>query len=255
MNTETKVIEEAATTEVQTWEEALKLKAAQQAMQRAALSQGPKYLSFKGGVMNVDGMPIPENKLDVIVLTFIAENTFYKGRFDPTNIQTPLCYSVYNSITDMWPSDDVQEKQADTCEECPHYQWGSDPMGGRGKACKTRYRIAVIPAAVESEQDILGAELRFATIPVTSVRDFDTFASKCEMVLGRPMFGVVSTLSVAPDAKTQYKIGLNPIQQVPTHLLGAVLKRIDEAEKGITYDYAVMEDAPTPAAAPKPLKK
>jgi len=253
MTTE-KSTESTESTEVQTWEEVCKAKAAQQAAQRAALSTGPKFLSFRGGILNVDKVPIPDNKLDVVVLTFIAENSYYRGKFDPTATQTPLCYAVYQSLEDMWPSDDVKEKQADNCKECPHYQWGSDPQGGRGKACKTRYRIAVIPGSIESEQDILGGELRYATLPVTSCKDFDTFASKCEMVLGRPMFGVVSTLSVVPDAKTQYRVGLNPIQSIPGHLMNAVLRRIDEAEKAITYDYALTDDEHTAAPA-KPLKK
>jgi hypothetical protein len=68
------------------------------------------------------------------------------------------------------------------------------------------------------------------------------------------MFGVVSTLSVVADAKTQYRVGLNPIQSVPGALMGAVLKRIAEAEKAITYDYALAEDEHTAAPA-KPLKK
>jgi len=256
MSEETKT-EETTGTQVTSWEEAYKAKAAQQSAQRAALSSGPKFLSFRSGILNVDKVPIPDNKLDVIVLTFIAENSYYKGKFDPIAIQTPLCYAVYNNLKDMWPSDDVQEKQADNCEECPRYQWNSDPLGGRGKACKTRYRIAVIPGSIESVQDILGGELRYATLPVTSCKDFDTFASKCEMVMGRPMFGIVATLSVVPDTKVQYRVGLTPIQAVPVELMPAVLKRIEEAEKGITYDYALMDDGAhlDAASVAKPLKK
>lgn len=245
---------EVETTEVESydWEAALKAKAAEQSQQRASLSTGPKFISFKGGQLNIDDVAIPGNKLDVVVLTFIAENTFYKGRYDSTKIQTPVCYAVYNRITDMWPSDQVIEKQSDTCEECPHYQWGSDPSGGRGKACKTRYRIAVIPASVESDIDILGAEMRFANIPVTSVKDFESFSSKCEMLMGRPMFGLTSTLMVVADPKTQFKIHLVPNSLIEHQFLGSILKRVSEAEKGITYDYKAQEDE---AIAPKPLKK
>ena len=240
-----KEIQIEASTEVQevSWQDAIKAKAAEQASQRALLSVGPKFLSFKGGHFTVDKVVIPQNEIDVIVLTFIAENAYYKGKFDPTIQQQPICWAVYNSLNDMWPSDDVKEKQSDTCEDCPKYQWGSDPMGGRGKACKTRYRIALLPAP-ESQipKDILASELRMAVLPVTSGKGFDHFMSKCQLLFDRPIFGVISKLTVKPDEKSQYIVNLEPIEAIPDHMMGAVLKRIDDAEKAITYDMDRQEE-------------
>jgi hypothetical protein len=251
-----KVVEETVAeqaTEVMTWEDAIKAKALEQARQRGQMHTGPKFLSFKAGQLMVDKVAIPGNRLDVVVLTYIGENTYYKGKYDPTTTQTPVCYAIYNKAEDMWPSDAVKEKQSDACHDCPKFQWGSDPMGGRGKACKTRYRIAIIPAPDQgaSEDHVMGAELRFATIPVTSVKNFEQFMSKAELLFSRPMFGVVAALTVIPDAKSQYLVQLDAIEAVHGPLLLPILKRIEEAEKAITYDLGFEEAEEAPA---KPLK-
>jgi len=238
--------------EVQTWEQAVAAKAAQQNAQKAALSQKTAFISFRGGALSVDKLPIPGNQLDVIVLTFCGENTWYKGKFDPTQTQTPACWSVYTETGAMVPNEKALDMQAENCEECPKFKWGSDPQGGRGKACKSRYRVAVIPASVSTIGEVQGAELRFMTLPVTSGADFDRFMSTCQMVHNRPMFGVVSTLKVAPDVKTQYKVTLEPQRHVPGELMMAMLKRVEEAEKLIQYDYQSPEEEAAPA---KPLKK
>jgi hypothetical protein len=250
---------ESTTTEVATvsWEEAIAKKAAEQAAMRGQLSNSVKFLSFRSGQLSIDGVALPDNKLQVVVLTFIAENAYYKGKFDPTVSQTPLCYALYNSQKDMWPSDSVKEKQADTCAECPNFEWGSDPQGGKGKACKTRYRIAVIPAPTDASlpMHIQGSELRFATIPVTSVKNFEQFMSKAELVFSRPMFGVVTEMSVIPDPKTQYVVNFTPISKVAGELMLPMLARIEDAEAAITYDMgAADEETTTNSTKQKPLK-
>jgi hypothetical protein len=242
---------EISTTENE-WEAIVKAKAAQQAQQRAMLATSPAFVSFKGGHLSIDKVAIPGDKLNVVVLTFIAENTYYKGKYDPTKTQMPVCYAVYNNLNDMWPNAaDVKEVQSDDCASCKHYQWGSDPAGGRGKACKTRYRIGLIPAfdADATDMDVLGSELRFATIPVTSCKSFEQFMSRCELLYGRPMFGLISELSVVPNEKTLYEVKFSPIAPIKGPLLQPIIKRVEEAEKAITYEYSLEEEVED-----KPLK-
>lgn len=253
----TEVVEATATTvsAAPSWEDAIRAKALAQQQQRAELASGPKFISFSGGALQVDKVAIPGNRLDVIILTFAAENTWYKGKYNPEVVQTPECYAVYTSAESMLPSEQAANKQATSCKDCAKFKWGSDPLGGKGKACKERYRIAIIPApesGVVDEAAILGAELRFATLPVTSVKNFDNFASKAQMLFNRPVFGVVAALSVVPDAKTQFTVNIDPIESVPGEQMLAVLKRIDEAEKEILYELSIDEE--TEAVPEKPLK-
>lgn len=256
MNTQEKeVVVATQAQEVMSWEDAVKAKAAQQAAQQAAMSTSTKFISFSGGKLSYNKLPIPSNELEVIVLTFAGENAWYKGKFDPTQTQTPVCWSVYTEAGAMVPDSHCSEMQAENCVECPKFQWGSDPMGGRGKACKTRYRISVIPATVSSNADVAGAELAFAVLPVTSCADFDRFMAACQMTLNRPIFGVVSKLYVVPDAKTQYKVHLEPVRPVSGELMLAVLKRVEDAEKAILYSFEDEDASSEAAEAPKPLKK
>ena len=243
-----------ASKEVMSWEDAIKAKAQQQQQQRQALAHGPKFISFRSGQLTVDKVAIPGNELDVIVLTFIGENAYYPGKYDSTVQAPPTCYAMFDNAADMAPMPDVTDKQNDICETCPNYQWGSDPAGGRGKACKTRYRIAMMPAPKQgaTEADILSAEVRFAVLPVTSVKSFEQFATKAQQLFGRPIFGVVAKLSVRPDAKSQFLVDLQPIEVVFGPLLIPILARIDEAEREIRYSLA--NDDVEPAAPTKPAK-
>lgn len=233
------------------WEEAMAAKAAEQQKQKAMMSQGPKFLAFKGAQLLADDVPIPGNKTEVIVLCFAGENAWYPGRFDPTKPQTPACWSVYTDAANMIPNDNSKDMQHENCVDCPKYQWSSDPLGGRGKACKNRYRIAVIPATVSSAEDVATAEMRLATLPVTSGPDFEKFMNEAQITFQRPIFGVTAELSVVADPKTQFKVFLKPIMPVPGSLILAVLDRIKVAEKEILYAFA----ADTESEPAKKLKE
>lgn len=236
-----------------TWEEAAKAKAAEQALQRAASRDGNKFISFKSGMLSIDKVPVPGNKLTVIALCFLSENSWYSSKYDPIKQQTPACWSVYDSAETMIPSVLSEEPQADTCKACVKFQWGTDPNGGRGKACKTRLRVALLSGSVQSIEDVKAAELRFATLPVMSVNDFDVFIATCQLQYQRPMFGVFSELAVIPDAKSQYLVKFKPLAPVNHDLMLAILERVNSAEVAIKYDYQSREMAPQPTTV-KALK-
>ena len=39
---------------------------------------------------------------------------------------------------------DGKEVGKRACADCPHNQWGTDPKGGKGKACKNMVRVYVL---------------------------------------------------------------------------------------------------------------
>jgi len=248
MNNETENTENTA---VMDWREAARIKAAEQQARANALSQSNKFISFKSGILAVDKVPAPGNKLEVIALTFCSENTWYKTKFDANNVQTPACWSVYTTLEDMVPNDKSADKQAANCEVCPKFKWGSDPQGGRGKACKSRYRLALLPGSINTVDEAIAAPLRFAVLPVTSGADYDKFMADCSMSFGRPTFGVVAELKVTPDAKSQYKVSLTPLRAVPDDLMLAILDRVNLAEKAIMYEYGLAEETGSEAPSAK----
>ena len=239
--------------EMQDWELAMRAKQAAQEKMKASLKQGPSFISFRGGQLLVDKTPVPNGTLQVIVLTFAAENAFYKGRFDPDSPQNPKCWAVYKDITSMEPDPTCEEIQNSICEECPKFQWGSDPLGGRGKACKSRYRIAVIPNALTYEE-VLAAEMRMGVLPVTSTKAFEKFMSACQMLFNRPIFGVVTEIKVTPDVKTQFKVELTPIAAIDPSLIPAIIARSDSADNAIMYGYRGADEEEAAVAPKKTLK-
>ena len=79
--------------------------------------------------------------------------------------------------------------------------------------------------------------------------------SKAELVFSRPMFGVVTEMSVIPDPKTQYVVNFTPISKVAGELMLPMLARIEDAEAAITYDMgAADEETTTNSTKQKPLK-
>ena len=109
--------------------------------------------------------------LRVIVVDFAAVNQYYKGKYDPKNIQPPVCMSVGIKIDDMKPSKNSPEPQDDGegCKECPQNQWGTD---GRGKACKNGRTLALV-----SPEDPAGS-LMILKISPTGVKYWDNYANK-----------------------------------------------------------------------------
>ena len=221
---------------VMDWQEVLRLKTEEQTRQRAAMVTAKKFISFRGGRMSVDKVPVPYNKLEVVILSFTCENTFYKNKYDPTISQTPVCWAVFDDVTDMNPDPTSKEIQCDDCATCPHYQWGSDPQGGRGKACKTRYRLCVVPAG-----DVESA-FRFATLPVTSGKLFEEYLSKLELNFNKPTFVLMTEMELLPDDKSQYIVKLSPLSIMPDAAMANIVKRLDAAELAVRYPYVNYDD-------------
>ena len=63
------------------------------------------------------------------------------------------------------------------CNSCPYNEWGSDPNGGRGKACKNMRRIYILP---EGEMFPL-----LLTLPPTSLKNFANYLAKRVIAKGR----------------------------------------------------------------------
>jgi hypothetical protein len=162
------------------------------------------WVSFRGGIFAINGQPLPGNKAEVVVIGSVHENQYYDTRFDPNNITPPICYAFSDSEDGMKPHPESAKPQAETCAQCPNNAWGSDPNGGKGKACKNVRRLAII--AADDLEKVDSAQVYLAKIPVTSVQNWATYASEVANVLKRPPLGVKTTISVVPNAKTQFQV-------------------------------------------------
>lgn len=209
-------------------------------------------ISLRAGVISYQNTPVPGNKLRVIIVDAAYERTYYEGAFDPDNITSPRCFALAKATQDAqgkWgyynivPDPSIHEPIHPTCEGCKLDAWGSDVRDGkkrRGKACKERRRLAVIPAREASQltvEAILAAELAIVKTPVTSVRFYAAYVQSCASLLNRPPYGVITELSTQPDAKNQFNLTFQAITKVDDELMGAILKKREMIQSSLMKPY------------------
>jgi hypothetical protein len=174
--------------------------------------------------MSIGGNPIKGNKLPVVVIHSIFENQLYAGPYNPNDQQPPICYAFGETDDDLKPHPDSAKPQADACFSCPNNQWGSDPGGGRGKACKNVRRLGLV--SVDDLHQLDKAPVAIAKMPVTSVKNWSTFASQIANVLKLPPIAVKCEISVEPDAKTQFQVNFALLDKIEdSAILTALLNK------------------------------
>jgi hypothetical protein len=176
------------------------------ALERPSVAQ----ISLKGGVMMYQGQKVPGNKLGCIVVSSVFQHRYYSKAYDPNNLANPDCFALSLSGEDMVPHEDSKEKQAANCNDCPHFKWGSDPKGGRGKACRASRRLAVIPAIPKDGDPVefvKKAEIAILTLPVTSIRNWGNYVNQLANEYRRPPWSVFTSIEVEPDPKKQFSVG------------------------------------------------
>jgi hypothetical protein len=231
----------------------------------AAAKERPSVgrISLKSGMMTYQGQAIPGNKMDVVILTSAHRNVWYAGQYDANNIVNPNCFALGEDEDSMAPHANVAEPCAVTCATCPKNEWGSDPRpNSRGKACKQTRRLVLMPANVlTSPDEVLKAELALLDLPVTSVRNYASFVNVLNATAGLPAWAAVTSVSVQPNAKTQFQVNFTPLSAVPAEMIEALRKRREDANRlALTpYEGSGGENDPeagkTAAPAKLPIKK
>ena len=224
MTTETK--------ELTQWEEALRAAEEEQAEQTKELNSGSR-ISFSGGVITVDGVVAPPTGITGIIIAWRFEHAYYKGKYNPEKSVPPTCWALGTSVAMMEPDERSIDMQAEVCEICPKFEWGSDPMGGRGKACKTRIRLAFYA----------DGGLKLATLPVTSTKSFTTFMSDLLLNHGfKSAFRAYAKITISPNAKTQYTVNVKYDSTVPSEKLQEVSAVLEKANDLVMTPWELRED-------------
>ena len=227
------------------------------AAKAAAAQERPSVgrISLKSGVMSYAGTPLAGNKMEAIVLVAGYRNVWYAGRYDANNIVNPNCFALDLSDDGMAPHENVSDPAHTSCHGCPNAEWGSDPNGGRGKACKQTRRLVLLPATATTPEAIRTAEMALLDLPVTSVKNYSNFVNTLAAGVGVPTWAAVTEISVVPDAKTQFKVSFRALSVLPSNdHIAAVQARMDSAKALVLEPYAETagaDDEPPAAAAPK----
>jgi hypothetical protein len=220
------------------WEEEL----AKSANEVAAL-ETPKLanFSFRAGVLAFNGVALPGNKLECIVVASAFIHRLYEGAFDADNPQSPICFALSLSGEDMAPHEDSVQPQSEKCETCENFKWGSAEKG-RGKACKAGRRLILIPRTALIN-GIGKAEMGMATLPVTSVRGWGNYVNALATQYRRPPWAMLTEMSVVPDVKTQFQVKFQPLGMVDNEHLAELRAKIEMANAVLLAPYEFSENA------------
>lgn len=227
------------------WDEEL----AKSATEVASL-ETPKLanFSFRAGVLAYQGVALPGNKVECIIVASGFVHRLYAGAFDADNPQAPICFALSLTGEDMVPHEAAAEPQSDKCETCENYKWGSAEKG-RGKACKAGRNLIAIPKSA-LENGVAKAEMGKMTIPVTSVRGWANYVNALATQYRRPPWAMLTEVSIVPDVKTQFQVKFNATGMVENEHLAAIRAKIEMANAVLMAPYEFTE-----SAEPKEPKK
>lgn len=220
-------------TEVINWEDELGKQA-----KAIAKTETPSVnkIKFTSGIMSYMDNAMPDNTLDCIIVAAIAEHVWYPEKWKANDIKPPGCFALGEAGEPLFPHAKVPNPIHENCDGCPKFKWNSDPEGGRGKACSERRRLAVIPAP-QSLDDIKDSELAMMSIPVTSVKQWANYVNKLSAATQRPPWGVLTRVTLVPDAKNQFKVSFTAQEPLNHEQLPLVHSRIDVALSSLMIPY------------------
>lgn len=235
---------------------------------------GAQFISTKGGEFHLGEEDLGE-QMCVIICDAIFENTYYEGRYNAKELSPPRCYAFGREpenmvpglvevdgkerdlFLEMDPEEAWFEPQNETCDGCPHLEWGSSDTG-RGKACQERRRLAVIPAGIyiwdkkekdwvlelfDDPDDLASVDMAYLKVPVTSTKHWARYVKQLS-AMGRPPFGAITRIFIE-KTDNQFDIMFELVEEVPNALATTIRDRWQEAMSSIVTPYRVPEaDSP-----------
>lgn len=207
----------------------------------ASVAGDGKFIRFSGGRMSFDGADIPDDEIRCVVIGWCRHNTYYDPdvRYDPDNPDTPICYSFGVEEEEMEPHEKSPEPQCSNCGECPFNEFESGV--GRAKACKNSIRLALI--SEDDLDDIENAEVVYASLPPTSMKNWMAYITRELSKVKRPHWAVVTLMKRIPDDKSQFRITFKTEELIEDTKLFTPLKDLWEGTmEGIDFPYAERQE-------------
>ena len=238
--------------EVADWKSALAADAEKVAKEERP---GNSVISLKSGIMTYQDQPIPDNKLECVVIATSYARTWFDRPYDPDDVSPPECFANALEQAELIPHINVSQPPSAVCSEkaCEYAVFGSAKQGN-GPACKTRRKLMVMP--VSGLENPAEAEMAVIAAPPTSGKNWATYANRIASGSGLPPWAVTTTIVVKPHPKKQFEVTFEagaPITDEAT--LAALHGRIAEAEAILLTPYTYEAEAPAEEAPAKKSKK
>jgi hypothetical protein len=175
-------------------------------------------ISLRGKIFTFpDGKTSP-GPITAVVLDWRSVNAYYKSAYHSQKIEPPSCFAIAKDHTKLKPSDNGSDPQANACESCQRNEWGSAPGGGRGKACKNKIRIAIVPP--DAKEDTPPRTIDLAPSSATA---FTNFANRIKGQLG--LLPLQTQVTIAFDPNADYpKLTFADPEPRPEELLGMMFE-------------------------------
>ena len=249
-------------TSVINWEKQMEEEAQIAAKQEESTSTG-NFFGTKAGQLTWQGEPVKGNEMVCIILDSVLENVYYQGEYDPSVPQSPTCYA-FGRDENLSPHPKVVEAGDAQHEQCKGCQWNEFGTAekGKGKACRNTRRLAIIVAGTPIKGDYQlfdevdhfeTTQIGFMKLPVTSVKAYAAYVKQLSGALKRPPHGVITRISLTPDAKNQFKVEFEAYSNIPNELMAAVMARRQEATAAIEFPYSKIEEEEAPAKGAKKI--
>lgn len=208
-----------------------------------------QFINISGGMLQIGGQPIAGNKIRCIILDFIHENVYYPGKFSRTNLEPPQCFAFGRTDKNLVPHETLLNPVSSGCDWCPNNEFGTSQHSEKAKACKNTRRLALLPAgdADLTVDKVKTNEVKYFRLPVTSVKSFSAYTQALSIALELPPAGVITDISLVPDAKNQFKVTFTQVCEVETmypEIVDAVLQRNQEQRKLISFPYTPKSQKP-----------
>ena len=187
------------------------------------------------GILSYMGNPMPDNQMDVIILTAMGENVYYSGAYDASNITPPDCFALGEPGSVMAPHENVPNPVNDLCGTCAKFKFGSAAIG-KGKACKEKRRLACIPFS-DKVEDLESGDMAMLTLPVMSVKNWSVYVNSISAKYQRPSWGMVTRIKVVPDPKSQFRITFQEVAPLSSDYFAAVNGRLEAAHLMLATPY------------------
>lgn len=176
------------------------------------------------------------NPFEAIILDFVSVYQYFPNPFVRDEFAAPTCFAIGEEPSELRPSENSTDRQAESCAVCPQNQWGSARQG-KGKACQNRRLLALVPKGQAADHPIW-----LLSVSPTGIKAFDNYVSAVAANFNAPPIKVVTTIGF--DPKMDYP-SLRFGNWSPNEELEACVGRMEEARKRLLTepDYSALEQA------------